>query len=36
MALVMSLNSEMKEKSTIFFPDAATSEIMDFIKKMVY
>ncbi|HBF45745.1 Crp/Fnr family transcriptional regulator [Shewanella frigidimarina] len=33
MALVMSLNSEMKEKSTIFFPDAATSEIMDFIKK---
>jgi hypothetical protein len=33
MALVMSLSSEMKGKSTIFFPDIVKPDIMSFIKK---
>ena len=32
MALVMSLNSDMKSKSTIFLPDIVKPEIMSFIK----
>ncbi|MBB1425691.1 Crp/Fnr family transcriptional regulator [Shewanella sp. SG44-2] len=32
MALVMSLSAEMKEKSTIFFPDKVSEDLIDFIK----